>query len=139
MATSSSALTSFEAQLDGIRRAQNLTRITDELEGMPISALPDGVYGFSYSQPSDEMPLFSVRQFQCFEWHKRGDGAIVVLGFAKPEEVAILNARSEPVDFQLFPEPYESATALVELACTRILKVQAPSRHGRYFLVVHRV
>jgi hypothetical protein len=137
MATSSSALASFEAQLETIRREQKLTRITDELEGMPISALPDGVYGFSYSQPADEMPLFSLRHYQSFEWQKRADGTIIVLGFAKPEEVAVLNAKSEPVDFNLYPEPYESATTLVALEGRRIRKAKAPSRNGGNFMALN--
>jgi hypothetical protein len=137
MATTSSALAQFDAQLETIRREQKLTRVTDELEGMPISALPDGVYGYSYSQPADEMPLFAARQFQCFEWQKRTDGTIVVIGFAKPDEAAALLAAKEPVDFNLFPEPFEAATALVILEGRRIRKAKAPSRSNGNYMALH--
>jgi hypothetical protein len=126
----------FEAQLEGTRQSLRLTRVTDELEGMPISALPDGVFGFSYSQPSDEMPLFSKRQYQCYEWHKRADGGIYVLGFAKPADAALIEAKSEPVDFNLYPEPYGEAVTLVVLEGRRIRKAKAPSRSdGNYMFL----
>jgi len=143
MATSSSApgttqstLAQFEPQLEAARQQLKLTRVTDELEGMPISALPDGVYGYSYSQPSDEMPLFAKRQYQCFEWHKRADGTIVVLGFAKPEEAAAFQAGKEPVDFNLYPEPFGEATTLVNVEGRRIRRAKAPSRSdGNYMFL----
>ena len=126
----------FDAQLEGIRQSLRLTRVTDELEGMPISALPDGVFGFSYSQPSDEMPLFSKRQYQCYEWHKRADGGIFVLGFAKPADAATIEAKSDPVDFNLYPEPYGEAVTLVALEGRRIRKAKAPSRSdGNYMFL----
>ena len=126
----------FEEQLEGSRQSLRLTRVTDELEGMPISALPDGVYGYSYSQPSDEMPLFSKRQYQCYEWHKRADGGIFVLGFAKPADAALIEAKSEPVDLNLYPEPYGEAVTLVALEGRRIRKAKAPSRSdGNYMFL----
>ena len=103
---------------------------------MPISALPEGVFGYSYSQPSDEMPLFSKRQYQCFEWHKRHGGAIFVLGFVKPQEAATLNAGTEPVDLNLYPEPHGEATALVVMEGRRIRKAKAPSRSDGNYMVL---
>jgi hypothetical protein len=130
------AYAQFEAQLEGIRQSLRLTRVTDELEGMPISALPDGVYGYSYSQPSDEMPLFSKRQYQCYEWHKRADGGICVLGFAKPADAVMIEAKSEPVDFNLYPEPFGEAVTLVAVEGRRIRKAKAPSRSdGNYMFL----
>jgi hypothetical protein len=126
----------FEAQLEGVRQSERLTRITDELEGMPISALPDGVYGFSYSQPADEMPLFSKRQYQCFEWQKRADGTIIVVGFAKAADAAILAGKQDPADFNLYPEPFGEATTLVMVEGRRIRKAKAPSRSdGNYMFL----
>ena len=126
----------FETQLEGIRQKERLTRITDELEGMPISALPEGVYGYSYSQPSDEMPLFSKRQYQCFEWHKRADGGIYVVGFARPADAATLEGKHEPVDFNLYPEPFGEAVTPVMVEGRRIRKAKAPSRSdGNYMFL----
>jgi len=143
MASSSSApgitqktLAQFEAQLEATRLQERLARVTDELEGMPISALPEGVYGFSYSQPSDEMPLFAKRQYQCFEWHKRHDGTIFVIGFAKPADATAVAGNAEPVDFNLYPEPYGDATDLVSLDGSRVRRAKAPSRSdGNYMFV----
>jgi hypothetical protein len=127
------SLSQFENQLENIRTEERLARVTDELEGMPIAALPDGVYGFSFSQPSDEMPLFAKRHFQCFEWQKRHDGTIFVLGFATANEAAALAAGVEPVDFNLFPEPHESSATLVVLRGSLIRRAKAPSRSdGNY-------
>jgi hypothetical protein len=138
MSTSSSAptLAQFEGQLEALRLKEKLARVTDELEGMPISALPDGVYGYSYSQPSDEMPLFAKRQYQCYEWHKRHDGVITVVGYAKPADAAAIEARTEPVDFNLYPEPYGEATTLLILDGKRIRRAKAPSRSdGNYMFL----
>jgi hypothetical protein len=125
-----------EQEMEAIRKRHNLARVTPELEGMPIAQLPEGVYGYSFSQPSDEMPLFAERNYQCFEWHKLPDGVIQVAGYAKPQEAETVAKGQEPIDFNLYPEPHGEAQILLTVIGTRIRSAKPPSRtNGNYIFL----
>jgi hypothetical protein len=137
MATSGIPTPNSDLEIEALRTRNNLQRITPELEGMSLAQLPEGVYGYSFSSATPESPLFSNRQFQSFEWHKLHDGTVQVLGFAKPEEAAALNAGEEPVDFNLYPDPHEASNQLVCVPLNRIRRSRPPSRSDGNYIAVN--
>jgi hypothetical protein len=126
-----------ELEIEAIRTRNHLQRVTPELEGLSLAQMPDGIYGYSFSSASAESPLFSTRQFQSFEWHKLQDGTIQVLGFAKPEEAAAVNADREPVDFNLYPDPHGPSNQLVCVPLSRIRRAKPPSRSEGNYLALN--
>jgi hypothetical protein len=123
--------------MEALRTRNNLQRVTPELEGMSLSQMPDGVYGFSFSSAAPESPLFGSRQFQSFEWHKLHNGSIQVLGFARPEEAAAVNADQEPVDFNLYPDPHGPSSQLVCVPLNRIRRSKPPSRSDGNYIALN--
>jgi hypothetical protein len=123
----------LERQFAAVRERRNLTRVTDELEGVPLSALPDNVYGYTYSPVNESTPLFAKRAFQCFEVHKLEAGVVHLLGFVTPQEAELFHAGQESLDLRLYPEPKDNSTTLIEVPLERVAKAKPVSRSdGNY-------
>ncbi|MEZ5354650.1 MAG: hypothetical protein R2762_18610 [Bryobacteraceae bacterium] len=131
--THESAFTpAMEQQLDGIRARKNLSLIPVAMEGTAVGKLPEKVYGFTGSGAGELSPLFARRIYQGFELHKLSGGAIEVIGFLPEKDAVAVNA-GESVDVNLYPEPYEEATHLVEIPLARIRRARPLSRaKGNY-------
>ena len=111
--------TSTEAQV-GLRAEHRLRVVTAEEEGTGADALPDGVYGFTYSPGLKAAPLFSAKRFRNYETHKRFDGETYLLGFVTEGEAAQLEAGTETVSVEVHPDPAGEAATLVALPYGRI-------------------
>ena len=123
----------IEQQFASIRNPRNLTLVTDELEGVALAALPDNIYGFSYSPVNESTPLFARRTFQVFEVHKLERGEVHVLGYLTPKEAQLLKEGKEPLDLRLYPEPRDESTAIVSIPFDRVAKTRNVSRSdGNY-------
>lgn len=114
-----------------LRDRLNLRLITPEESGMPVDRLPAGVYGFTTSPSSDELPLFSKPIFRCTEIHKPAAGSICFIGYVTRKDAAAFNAGAEPMALDLYPEPYEEATELISIPDSRVDRRKLPTRdHG---------
>jgi hypothetical protein len=104
-----------------LRAEHKLRLVTDAEEGLGVDAVPNGVYGFTYSPAFVNSPLYATRRFRCYETHRRLDGSVYLMGFVSAEDAAKLANQTAPVEICLQPEPEEGAKHFVELPHTRIL------------------
>jgi hypothetical protein len=70
------------ADQEALRIAHQVRLVASQEEGTGVSALPGGVYGFTYSPGLPSAPLFAVRRYRCYETHKLPSGDVYVIGFA---------------------------------------------------------
>jgi len=111
--------TSTDAQL-ALRDEHRLRVVTADEEGAGADALPDGVYGFTYSPGLKAAPLFAAKRFRNYETHKRFDGETYLLGFVTEAEGAEIEAGAGTVSVEVYPDPTGTATTLVALPYGRI-------------------
>ena len=103
-----------------LRDEHRLRVVTAEEEGTGVDALPDGVYGFTYSPGLAAAPLFAVKRFRNYETHKHFDGETYLLGFVTEAEAAQIAAGAGTVSVEVYPDPTATATTLVALPYARI-------------------
>jgi len=116
-----------------LRAEHTLRPVTEQEEGLGVDAVPNGVYGFTYSPAFVNSPLYATRRFRCYETHRRADGSVYLLGFVSAEDAAKLKNQTDVVKICLQPEPEEGAEHFVELAHDRILHhrlVAVRTEHG---------
>ena len=111
-----------------LREQLGLRAITDKEEGTSIGRLPAGVYGFTNSPASDELPVFTAYRYHAFEAQKLKDGSIQLLGYVTANEKTELEKGEEPVALNLYPDPTGESTHLVAVPLSRIDRRRAPSR-----------
>ena len=124
------------ADQDALRTAHRVRVITSAEEGTGLSALPGGVFGFTYSPGLENAPLWSVRRFRAYETHKLASGETFVIGFATAADARQLASADKEVTLQVQPEPEPGADVLVVIPYARIRQHRqhaAPNQHG--FLV----
>lgn len=114
-----------------LRDRLKLRPVTPEESGKPVDRLPEGVYGFTTSPSSDELPLFSKPVFRCAEIHKPAGGPICFIGYVTKKDASAFDAGAEPMALDLYPDPYEEATELISIPDSRVDRRKPPSRdHG---------
>ena len=121
------------ATREELRSQAGVQLVKVENEGFALVKQPSGTFGFSYA-PMNECPVYQKQTFQVFEVHKRADGSRWVLGYVTPEDDATLNSGKEPVDVNLYPEPYEQAQKLVAVDMARSMKAKPASRIDGNFI-----
>ncbi|MBM3814364.1 MAG: hypothetical protein FJW20_22295 [Acidimicrobiia bacterium] len=124
-----------EKQLEAIRLGKKLIAFGPELDGCPLGTLPENIYGFTFSPLNDSTPLYNKRAFQSFEVHKTAEG-VQILGYATPDQARQIREGVE-VEFNLYPEPRDNSTELVELSLHRIVKAKPLSRTDGNYMPVH--
>ena len=127
------ANTPSTADQQTLRTTHNVRLVTPAEEGTGVNALPDGVYGFTYSPALPNAPLFAERRFRSYETHRVAGGAIYVVGFADIETAAALASSSDEHTIQIQPEPDDRANVLVKVPYSRIRQHRqyaAPNQHG---------
>jgi hypothetical protein len=124
----------LEQQFASLRQKKGLTLVPVDTEGAPLATLPDNVFGFTFSPLNESTPLFTKRQFQCYEVHKLAGGVVHLLGFLPEKEAAAFFNGKEPVDCHLYPEPHGESTRLVEVPLERIAKAKPVSRSDGNFM-----
>ena len=112
--------TETTAGQSSLRETHGLRLVTGKEEGTGANALPDGVYGFTYSPGLTNAPLFAIQHWRNYEVHKRFDGETYLLGFTSEEAAVTLDGSTSEVSIELFPQPYEGATTLVAVPCSRL-------------------
>jgi hypothetical protein len=127
--------TSFTASADeeALRVAHQVRLVTDAEEGNGVSALPGGVYGFTYSPGLPSAPLFAVRRYRSYETHKLPGGDVFVIGFAKAQVARELSTATAETTLQIHPQPEGEYDTLVTIPYARIKQHRqyaAPNQDG---------
>jgi len=126
-----------EKQLEALRQQKQLMLVGPELEGTPLAALPDNIYGFTSSPLNESTPLFKKRIFQSWEVHKLADGQVQMLVYVSPQQASQIRSATEPLDVNVYPEPHGEATELIELRLERISRAKPASRQDGNYIPVH--
>jgi hypothetical protein len=116
-----------------LRTTHKVRLVTSAEEGTGVNALPEGVYGFTYSPALPNAPLFAERRFRSYETHRVAGGEIYVIGFADVETAASIAASAQELTVQIQPEPDEKSNVLVKIPYSRIRQHRqyaAPNQHG---------
>ena len=116
-----------------LREAHQVRVVSEEEEGNGVSALPGGVYGFTYSPGLPNAPLFAIRRYRSYETHKLPSGDVFIVGFAKPEVERELSTSSQEMTLQIHPMPEGEYQTLVTIPYSRIRhhrQYAAPNQDG---------
>ena len=116
-----------------LRTTHKVRLVTSAEEGTGVNALPEGVYGFTYSPALPNAPLFAERRFRSYETHRVAGGEIYVIGFADVETAASIASSAQEQTVQLQPDPDEKSNVLVKIPYSRIRQHRqyaAPNQHG---------
>ena len=106
---------------EALRKQHKVRRLEERENGLPISALPKGVYGFDipWANPSRDRTLSrDSGGTAVLEVHKLRNGSVMLVGFVSKEDASKLAGST--VEVQLFPSPWEGATRLVAIPVQRI-------------------
>jgi hypothetical protein len=121
------------ADQEALRIAHQVRLVASEEEGNSVSALPGGVYGFTYSPGLTGAPLFAVRRYRSYETHKLPSGDVYVIGFAKPDVARTLSTATDEMTLQIHPQPEGDYSTLVTIPYSRIRhhrQYAAPNQDG---------
>ncbi len=124
----------------GVLREQHQVRlVTAAEEGSGIDALPNGVYGFTYSPGLVNAPMWSVRRFRSYETHKLADGTTFLIGFATPEMAANIDTAQAEMTIVVHPEPAPGTDVLVQIPYARIARHRQHSapNDGGFHVTLH--
>ena len=115
-------------------RATNRVRIVSESEeGSSVSALPGGVYGFTYSPGILSAPLFAQRRYRSYETHKLVGGEVLLVGFATEDVALQLQSATTEMTIEVQPQPEDGHETLVAIPYSRIRhhrQYAAPNQHA---------
>jgi hypothetical protein len=121
------------ADQETLRRTSEVRIVAEAEEGTGLNALPEGVYGYTYSPGLVNAPLFSTRRYRSYEIHKLASGEAYITGFATPDDAARMETAAGEVMVMIQPEPTEAANVLVRVPYSRIRhhrQYAAPNQDG---------
>jgi hypothetical protein len=126
------------SEIDRIRTRHGVRALTKEEEGSSIARLPHGVFGFTYSPGQDETPVFANKAYHNFEVHKLDDGGERIVGYAKPSEAVVLEARTPGAEVHLYPDKWAESTQLVSVDLTGTVRLRRtpPREDGNPYRIV---
>ena len=118
---------------EALRQTHQVRLVAGDEEGTGVTALPGGVYGFTYSPGLTSAPLFSVRRYRTYETHKLASGEIYIIGFATADLARALSTATEEITLQIHPQPEGNHDVLVTIpysAIRRHRQYAAPNQEG---------
>jgi hypothetical protein len=121
------------ADQEALRTVNQVRIVAGAEEGTGLNALPNGVYGFTYSPGLLNAPLFGERRYRSYEIHKLAGGETFIAGFVSAGDAALVASSPEDVSVQLQPEPTDTASTLVLVPYARIRhhrQYAAPNQDG---------
>ncbi len=124
--------TPSRADQESLRESGGVRLVSEQEEGAGVNALPDGVYGYTYSPGLPNAPLFITRRFRSYEIHKVS-GEVFIVGFVSAEAARDLESAAHDVTVQLRPEPDAETSVLVKIPYSRIhthRQYAAPNQQG---------
>jgi hypothetical protein len=114
------ANTASTPEQERLRTTHQVRLVTDAEEGTGVDALPNGVYGFTFSPALVNAPLFKTRRFRSYETHKLQNGETILTGFVSAEHAAAMSTSATPTDIVVQPEPEPDADHLALIPYSRI-------------------
>lgn len=120
------------AAQETLRGKHGVRIVADVEEGTGLNALPDGVYGYTYSPGLPNAPLFAVRRFRSYETHKVAGDAFII-GFVTDDLARELDTAETELSLQVQPDPDQDSDTLVAVPYSRIRhhrQYAAPNQHG---------
>jgi hypothetical protein len=127
------ANTPATAAQESLRQVHQVRLVSGAEEGQGVNALPDGVYGFTYSPALYNAPLFASRLYRSYETHKLPNGEVLVVGFTTARSAQQLASAGDEITLVIQPEPDDEASALVTIPYSRMRQHRqyaAPNQHG---------
>ena len=124
------------ADQEQLRIAHAVRLVHGAEEGTGVNALPEGVYGFTYSPGLPNAPLFAVRRYRSYEMHKVPGGEVFVIAYADADTARQIASPSTSGVARVHPEPAAEVGELVTISYSRISRHRqhaAPNQEG--FLV----
>ena len=124
--------TPSRADQETLRESGGVRLVTAQEEGAGVNALPEGVYGYTYSPGLPNAPLFATRRYRSYEIHKVG-AEVFVVGFVTADAARDLSSAPADATIQLHPEPDAAAAVLVKIPYSRIhthRQYAAPNQQG---------
>jgi hypothetical protein len=118
---------------EALRERHQVALVEVAQEGSGVNALPNGVFGFTYSPALPNAPLFAARRYRSYETHKTASGEVFVIGFATVGDSERLQSALEDFTICIQPQADEEHTALVAIPYTRIRQHRqyaAPNQNG---------
>jgi hypothetical protein len=118
---------------EALRQRHQVRIVEAAEEGSGVNALPNGVFGFTYSPALPNAPLFAARRYRSYETHKTSTGDVFVIGFATAEDATRLQSSLEDLTMLIQPQPEDERSILVEIPYSRIRhhrQYAAPNQHG---------
>lgn len=125
--------TADTVEQESLRATHGVRLVSDAEEGTGVDALPDGVYGFTYSPGLPNAPLFATRRYRSYEIHKLATGEVFVIGFANADTAHQIASASADVTVQIQPDPTATSATLVKIPYSRIRRHRqyaAPNQDG---------
>jgi hypothetical protein len=123
---------SVPPEQEALRQRHQVRLVTPDEEGSGVNALPNGVFGFTYSPALPNAPLFATRRYRSYETHKIS-GEVFIVGFASPEDAARLQTTQEDLTIRIQPQAEGDRQTLVEIPYSRIRhhrQYAAPNQDG---------
>ena len=118
---------------EALRQTHRVRIVAGDEEGTGVNALPNGVYGFTYSPGLASAPLFSVRRYRSYETHKLPSGEIYIIGFATADDARVLSTATAEMTLRIHPQPEGTHDVLVTIpysAIRRHRQYAAPNQEG---------
>lgn len=123
----------LDQRLADLRSQKGLKAVASDQEGSPLASVAENTFGYTSSPLGPSTPLFAKRIFQCFEVHKLTGGIVHLLGFVTEKEAARVFESGQAVELNLYPEPREESSRLVEIPLERIARAKPLTRSdGNY-------
>ncbi len=116
-----------------IRASHGVRLVGDGEEGTGVDALPDGVYGYTYSPGLPNAPLFATRRYRSYETHKLASGEVFVIAYADQTAAQQIASATADVTVRVHPEPNPDAGIIVKIPYARIRQHRqyaAPNQDG---------
>lgn len=120
------------ADQETLRAAHGVRLVSEAEEGTGVNALPEGVFGFTYSPGLPNAPVFAIRRYRSYEIHKVAGGDVFIVGFGGDDTRRQLEAASDAT-VSLHAEPEGDAGTLVMIPYSRIRHHRqhaAPNQQG---------
>ena len=116
-----------------IRASHGVRLVGDDEEGTGVDALPDGVYGYTYSPGLSNAPLFATRRYRSYETHKLASGEVFVIAYADAGTAQQIVSTTADVTVRVHPEATPDAGVLVQIPYSLIRQHRqhaAPNQDG---------
>lgn len=108
------------ADQETLRRVHGVRLVSEVEEGTGVNALPEGVFGYTYSPGLQNAPVFAVRRYRSYEIHKVRGGEVFIVGFVRDAIRRQLETASGELTVSVHAEPDADADGLVTIPYSRI-------------------